>query len=39
MAAVHKFTWFTILTEELLEVAEKNKGALNTVEIYQYTSV
>jgi hypothetical protein len=34
MAAVHKFIWFTILRGELLEVAEKNKGALNTVEIY-----
>jgi len=34
MAAGHKFTWFTILREELLEVAEKNKGALNRVEIY-----
>jgi hypothetical protein len=34
MAAVHKFTWFTVLREELLKDAEKNKAALNTVEIY-----
>jgi hypothetical protein len=25
MAAVHKCTWFTVLREELLEVAEKIK--------------
>jgi hypothetical protein len=34
MAAVHKFTWFTILRKELLEETEKNKGVLNTVEIH-----
>jgi hypothetical protein len=34
MAVVHKFTWFTILREELLEETEKNKVASNIVEIY-----